>query len=316
MRKVFVILLIMALVAGLSACGTPDDSNGLFSAKELQNTDMCVYQYWDSGFGEIPAEFQEQLAVILAKVEAVETMQNGESLEAEEYGLLLKGKNAEYLFCFNDAEEYLSVESPHRYIPLLQVQKTILKNGKPSENQAWICSMDAASYAQVLNLSYNQHALLDGWNEYEKPDEEILQESEIELMRDAYLGWIYGEDPSNRKAVTDEAVRSEIIRIMENAQEYMPSVILPMSIVVGGNGEPAVLLTYPTEDGKIEHIISFLNSKLQMDGAYLYYEEPVVTISRTVWVKENNLYNAVEQSSFQCVISQEDYRWLWNLTQE
>lgn len=316
MKKVYALLLILTLCTGLAGCGPTDDENRLFTAKELQNTEMSRHIYWDSGFTVIPLESRGPLAEVLSQVEVVDPIPEEETIDISDgIYLVLDGEGVEYCFCFNDAEEFLSVESPHRYIPLLQVRKMVTKKGEAPEIQAWICSLDAASYSKALNLTYcaGDEVLEDGWGEYEKPDADVLRESEIELFKDTYLAMTY---LTYRKAVTDENIRSEIIRIAESAQSYMPSVSLPMSMMLGGDGEPSVLFTYETENGKIEHMISFNNSEVQMDESYLYYDEPVVTISRTVREKEYGVYFIVEQSSFQCVISQDDYRWLWELTQE
>ena len=179
MKKVYAILLILVLCTGLVGCGSTDDESRLFTAKELQNTEMYRYDYWNSESFEIPAEVQEPLKKVLSEAAVVEIMAIEEPVEPEGYCIFLKGKKAEYLFCFEDAEEYISVENPHRYIPLLKVQKTLLKSGAPSETQAWICSLDAASYSKALNLSYNYDILLEGWDEYMKPDAEKTKEETL-----------------------------------------------------------------------------------------------------------------------------------------
>ena len=307
---------VLFLMTGWGTDGVED--TGIFTKKELQNTEMYLNEYWDSNLRPIPAEAYDSLVELLCQVEEVEP--SGEPLasgdENDPY-LLLKNGDVEYLFCFVDAEEFLSPESLYRYIPLLHVEKTVLKNGTPAECETWTGSLDAASYGKILNLTYcyEEVMLQDGWGDFKKPDQEILLKSEILLMKNAYQAIIRTDDLNYRKSVDDEKTRSEIVRIAAEAKGYMPSVTLPMSLMLGGDGEPAIYFGFDTEDGKIDYMLSFLNSQLQMDDNYLYYDEPAVIISRTDWVKENSYYRQEESSAYLCVISQDDYKWLWELTQ-
>ncbi len=314
-----------------------------------------TYEEWDTSskknnFLKMTDKIASDVVESLSRVEIIRPFDEGEVIDYTKGDpfLMLQKRDTRYIFYFYDAHYFISLHSEHRYYPFLWVEKIKTQRDGSEISQAWHCALNAADYAKVINKAYNSGDNLDiieipmglesitlnfkdilDWKyegeppldreslfiESEALDEEILREAKLMVFENAMNWFYYRDDPAYCKIVEDDALRGEIIRIMMSGQAYSPEIGLSEMIIAGGDGEPSIVFFQEMEGRNTTYTISFSMGAGQLNETYLYYDEPVVSISKTVREKEGNYYKATGGFNYRYILSPEDYRWLYELTQ-
>ena len=354
-----ILLLIFVLI------GNKPEEDGMISASEIKGSEVYAHLYYNlydetleeyseynahakkNNFWEI-TENREKAAEILAGVEVVRPFEEGETIDYTKGDpfLLLQKKNIRYIFYLYDADQFISVHSEHRYHPLLWVERIEIKKNGTEICQGWHCTLTAADYAEIINLTYNYSGLLDyveipmgleaitlDWRrmfdgesdlgpaldrdpvliEAEPLDADILLDSKVMAFENSASWFYYGDNPAYCQIIEDEDVRSEIVRIMMSGKIYAPVTHFREQIKLGGDGQPSIVFFQEKDETRTEYIISFIDGARQLKEDYLFHDAPVVSITRSVYVKEKLYYNLEESEGYAYILSAEDYAWLYEL---
>ena len=305
-----------------------------------------TYEEWDTSskknnFLKMTDEIASDVVESLSRVEIIRPFDGGEVIDYTKGDpfLMLQKRGTRYIFYLYDAHYFISLHSEHRYYPFLWVEKIEKQRDGSEISQAWHCTLNAADYAKVINKAYNSGDNLDiieipmglesitlnyqdilDWEyegepplnreplliESEAMDEEILQEAKLMVFENAMDWYYYRDDPAYCQVVVDDTVRREIISIMMDGQAYSRGARLSEMIVAGGDGEPMIVFFQEMEGRKTTYTISFSMGAEQLDENYPHYDEPVVSISKTVREKEGNYYKATGGFNYLYILSPED----------
>lgn len=365
LKYLCLIVFLITMSTIISSCKASDDNT--ISPVEIKSSDVYAHMYYNlynETLDSYPArkihakknnflmitDNQEKLTEILANVEVVRPFEDSETIDYTKGDpfLLLERKNIRYIFYLYDADQFISLHSEHRYHPLLWVERIESKKNGKETRQGWHCTLNAADYASIINLTYNYDGILDfmeipmglesitlDWRNLfdgkselgtplnrepvlidgEKLDMDVLLGSKVMAFENSSAWFYYADDPAYCRTIEDDAMRSELIRIMTGGKAFSPAAHFQEQILLGGDGEPSIVFFQEKDQKRIEHIISFSRGAEQMEEDYLFYDSPVVTITRSVRVKDKSYYNLTESSAYRYILSPKDYRWLYELTQ-